>query len=47
MGFWTKKEIADRWKVESSFNPKLNEQKREELYSGWKKSCQESDGLGI
>lgn len=37
VGFWSsKEEIVDQWKKDQTFTPALSEEKREELYDGWK-----------
>ena len=39
VGFWKDQaEIAEQWKLEKSFEPAMEEEKREELYAGWKKA---------
>lgn len=39
VGFWKDQaEIAKQWKLEKSFEPAMEEEKREELYAGWKKA---------
>ncbi|WP_110113873.1 glycerol kinase GlpK [Bacillus sp. CGMCC 1.16541] len=39
VGYWKdKEEIAQQWNMEKSFEPNMDEQKREELYTGWKKA---------
>ncbi len=39
VGFWTnKEEIAKNWAVERQFSSKIDEAKREALYTGWKKA---------
>ena len=41
VGYWKDKdEIANQWKVERTFTPDLAADKREELYSGWKKAVE-------
>lgn len=36
MGFWSSlEETASLWKLEKRFEPKISEQEREQLYSGW------------
>lgn len=43
VGFWKNKdEISTRRKTERVFVPKINEEKRSELYSGWKKAIEKS-----
>lgn len=38
-GVWKDKaELVDIWKKEAEFNPSIEESKREELYTGWKKA---------
>lgn len=40
-GFWqSQEEIARQWKAERVFLAKMDEQKRRELYAGWKKAVQ-------
>ncbi len=39
VGFWNDKdEIMDRWSLDKLYEPKLEEEKREKLYKGWKKA---------
>ncbi|WP_269083299.1 FGGY-family carbohydrate kinase, partial [Ornithinibacillus contaminans] len=39
VGYWAdKSEIAKQWQNERTFTEELAEEKREELYSGWKKA---------
>jgi len=39
VGFWKDRtEIAEQWNLEKSFSPQMSEDKRSELYNGWKKA---------
>ena len=39
--FWEdKKDIADRWKLETEFNTEMSEETRTKLYKGWKKAVE-------
>ncbi|CDO03227.1 Glycerol kinase [Oceanobacillus picturae] len=39
VGFWeSKEEIANQWKVDTTFESEINEDEREQLYNGWKKA---------
>lgn len=39
VGFWKdQSEIAEQWSLDRSFEPKMEEDRREELYLGWKKA---------
>lgn len=39
VGFWeSKDDIANRWKLEEEFEPKMEEEQRTKLYKGWKKA---------
>ncbi|MGS2776449.1 glycerol kinase GlpK [Robertmurraya sp. GLU-23] len=39
VGYWESREdIAKQWAVDRAFEPKMDPDKREELYSGWKKA---------
>lgn len=39
VGYWeSKEEIAEQWKVERTFENELDDDKRKELYTGWKKA---------
>ncbi len=38
VGFWTLEEIAEQWKVDCNFSPKLEEEKRAEYYKNWQKA---------
>ncbi|PRO64703.1 glycerol kinase GlpK [Alkalicoccus urumqiensis] len=41
IGFWdSKEEVAKQWSIEKSFEPKMKEEEREELYDGWKTAVQ-------
>lgn len=39
VGYWKdRSEIAERWKNDKSFQPKMEEEKRNNLYDGWQKA---------
>ncbi|MCS2608547.1 glycerol kinase GlpK [Halomonas dongshanensis] len=39
VGFWkSREEITTQWAIERRFSPKMSEQKRDELYAGWKQA---------
>lgn len=39
VGFWkNKSEISERWKNDKSFQPKMEEENRKDLYEGWQKA---------
>lgn len=41
VGFWPSQlEIADKWKVEQTFEPKMSADQRESLYAGWKRAVE-------
>lgn len=41
VGFWnSRQEIADNWRVERTFDARMTQTEREELYAGWKKAVQ-------
>ncbi|MGO3725589.1 glycerol kinase GlpK, partial [Staphylococcus carnosus] len=41
VGYWeSKDEIANRWKLDKAFKPKMPEAEREKLYKGWKKAVE-------
>ncbi|ATH62763.1 glycerol kinase GlpK [Staphylococcus pasteuri] len=41
VGFWeSKDDIANRWKLEEEFEPKMEEEQRAKLYKGWKKAVE-------
>lgn len=41
VGFWNnQQEIAAQWHVDRRFDPNMREEKKEELYSGWKNAIQ-------
>lgn len=45
VGYWKDKdEIAKSWYVAETFKPKCNDEKREKLYSGWKKAIERVKG---
>ncbi len=45
VGFWSsQEEISDKWRVETAYEPAMNEERREELYSGWTKAVSRCRG---
>ncbi|MBM7646044.1 glycerol kinase [Scopulibacillus daqui] len=41
VGIWqSKDDIVDRWKIDRTFEPKMNASERDKLYNGWKKAVQ-------
>jgi glycerol kinase len=41
VGYWKgQSEISRKWAIDQTFEPKMSEEKREELYNGWKKAVQ-------
>ena len=45
VGFWkSKDEIEKHWQVDRVYEPDMSEDRREELYSGWKKAVERSLG---
>lgn len=39
VGFWKdRSEIINQWNLDKRFEPKLEEEKRNELYTGWQKA---------
>jgi glycerol kinase len=41
--FWPdQKTIATQWKVDKAFTPSMAEEKRENLYAGWKKAVKKA-----
>ncbi|TXC81848.1 glycerol kinase GlpK [Metabacillus litoralis] len=39
VGFWQdRNEIANKWKVETSFDPSMGEEERSQLYEGWQRA---------
>ncbi|UYZ21640.1 glycerol kinase GlpK [Mesobacillus jeotgali] len=39
VGYWeSQEEIASQWAIDSSFEPKMSDEDRDQLYSGWKKA---------
>ena len=39
VGFWkSREETANQWKVERVFEPKMPDERREELYAGWNRA---------
>ncbi|WP_404810008.1 glycerol kinase GlpK [Metabacillus halosaccharovorans] len=46
VGFWQdREEIASLWKVDQSFEPGMDEQRRNELYNGWQKAVKATMGF--
>ena len=45
VGIWEDMDhIADQWKLDKVFEPKMSKDQREELYAGWKKAVDRSRG---
>jgi glycerol kinase len=45
VGFWkSKEEIAEKWTVSEVYAPKLDNDKKEKLYRGWKKAVKRVEG---
>lgn len=43
VGFWKSKgEISQNWSINRKFKPQMNNEKRDELYNGWKKAVERS-----
>jgi len=41
VGFWKdRSEISNKWQIDETFSPKMEDSRREELYAGWKKAVQ-------
>lgn len=41
VGYWeSQEEIASQWAIDRSFDPKMSEEDRDQLYGGWKKAVQ-------
>ena len=41
VGYWeSQEEIAAQWAIDSSFEPKMSDEDRDQLYGGWKKAVQ-------
>jgi glycerol kinase len=38
VGFWEKEEISKQWAIDTTFSPEMEEEQRNELYTGWKKA---------
>ncbi len=39
VGYWKDStEIADQWNLDKQFKPEMEDEKRDELYGGWKKA---------
>ncbi|GCE45554.1 glycerol kinase [Thermosporothrix hazakensis] len=43
VGFWSsKQEVAAQWAIDRTFEPQMSAERREELYSGWKRAVERS-----
>ena len=38
IGFWKEEDILNNFKIDKTFHPKMENQKREKLYKGWNKA---------
>jgi glycerol kinase len=45
VGVWqSREELAGRWRQEAAFQPRMDEQRRESLYRGWRRAVERSLG---
>jgi glycerol kinase len=45
VGFWKNPaDAADNWREDARFRPRMNADRREELYEGWKRAVERSKG---
>jgi glycerol kinase len=43
VGFWSSlHELSEHWQVDRTFEPRMNEDQREQLYAGWKRAVERS-----
>src|SRR2546428_1998591 len=43
VSFWeSPQEVAEHWAIDRTFDPKMSEEQREELYAGWKRAVERS-----
>ena len=48
VGFWKdREEISQQWKIDQVFDPKMDAERREELYHGWKRAVERSRGWAL
>lgn len=52
VGFWNKTDLAEKWQLDRSFHPQMQDEERQERYKGWQKAVQrtmgwESPGGGV
>lgn len=48
VGYWKdRKEIASQWQLERQFEPKMEKEKQEKLYDGWKKAVKAADRKSV
>jgi glycerol kinase len=45
VSFWeSPQEVAEQWAIDRTFEPKMSEEQREELYANWKRAVQRAQG---
>ena len=44
VGFWTMKDIAQKWHLDQAFSPEMDASERDQLYAGWKKAVKRTMG---
>ena len=45
VGLWpSRQELARRWRSDRTFEPRMSEERREDLYSGWKRALERAKG---
>lgn len=44
VGFWTKADLQEKWHLQASFSPKIEQAERDQLYTGWQKAVKRTMG---
>ncbi|RMF28270.1 MAG: glycerol kinase, partial [Bacteroidetes bacterium] len=46
-GFWSREDIAGNWKIDQTFLPQMDAERRNQLYGGWKKAVERTKGWEV
>ena len=38
VGYWNPEDISDKWQLDTTFAPSMEQEEREKLYKGWQKA---------
>lgn len=44
VGYWKKEDLTEKWLLEARFEPKMDDQRRNQIYAGWQKAVKRTMG---